>query len=70
MVRLDAAPASAWRRLRPGDGTGPRKDTVILLPGETVTVQFDAANPDRWMTHCRNVYRAESAMMAAVGYLR
>jgi FtsP/CotA-like multicopper oxidase with cupredoxin domain len=52
------------------DGTGPRKDTVIVLPRETVTVQFDATNPGRWMTHCHNIYHAESAMMAAVGYLR
>lgn len=52
------------------DGTGPRKDTVIVLPHQTVTVQFDATNPGRWMTHCHNVYHAESAMMAAIGYLR
>jgi multicopper oxidase len=35
-----------------------------------VTVQFDATNPGRWMTHCHNVYHAASAMMAALGYLR
>ena len=52
------------------DGTGPRKDTVIVLPHQAVTVQFDASNPGRWMTHCHNVYHAESAMMAAIGYLR
>ena len=28
------------------------------------------ADPGCWMTHCHNVYHAESAMMAAVGYLR
>ena len=52
------------------DGTGPRKDTVIVLPHQTVTVQSDAINPGRWMTHCHNVYHAESSMMAAIGYLR
>jgi FtsP/CotA-like multicopper oxidase with cupredoxin domain len=52
------------------DGTGPRKDTVIVLPRQTVTVQFDATDPGRWMTHCHNVYHAESAMMAALAYLR
>ena len=50
------------------DGTGPRKDTVIVLPRQRVTVQFDAANPGRWMTHCHNVYHAEAGMMAALGY--
>lgn len=52
------------------DGTGPRKDTVIVMPGQRMTVQFDATDPGRWMTHCHNVYHAESAMMAAIGYLR
>jgi FtsP/CotA-like multicopper oxidase with cupredoxin domain len=52
------------------DGTGPRKDTVMVLPHQTVALQFDATNPGRWMTHCHNVYHAESAMMAAISYLR
>jgi FtsP/CotA-like multicopper oxidase with cupredoxin domain len=51
------------------DGTGPRKDTVNVMPGQTVTVQFDAKNPGRWMTHCHNVYHETAGMMAAVGYL-
>jgi multicopper oxidase len=51
------------------DGTGPRKDTVNVLPGQTVTVQFDANNPGRWMTHCHNVYHETAGMMAAIGYL-
>jgi FtsP/CotA-like multicopper oxidase with cupredoxin domain len=52
------------------DGTGPRKDTVAVLPHQTVTVQFDADNPGRWMTHCHNVYHEAAGMMAAIGYLR
>jgi multicopper oxidase len=52
------------------DGVGPRKDTVNVLPHQSVTVQFDAANPGRWMTHCHNVYHAEAGMMAVLGYQR
>ena len=26
-------------------GTGPRKDTSIILPGRSLTVEFDADNP-------------------------
>lgn len=52
------------------DGTGPLKDTVAVLPHQTVTVQFDAGNPGRWMTHCHNVYHEAAGMMAAFGYLR
>jgi FtsP/CotA-like multicopper oxidase with cupredoxin domain len=50
------------------DGAGARKDTVIVLPRQSVTVQFDAANPGRWMTHCHNAYHAEAGMMTALGY--
>jgi multicopper oxidase len=38
------------------DDPGPRKDTVIVRPAERVTVDFDAANPGRWMLHCHNAY--------------
>lgn len=48
--------------------TGLRKDTVIVLPGKTVDVDFDADNPGRWMIHCHNIYHAESGMMALLGY--
>nr|WP_121188188.1 multicopper oxidase family protein [Nocardiopsis sp. Huas11] len=47
---------------------GPRKDTVNLLPGQTLTCDFDADNPGLWMTHCHNVYHGEAGMMGVVGY--
>lgn len=50
------------------NGTGPRKDTVIVLPGQSVTCDFDADNPGQWMAHCHNVYHAESGMMTILGY--
>ncbi|MFG2290202.1 multicopper oxidase family protein [Streptomyces sp. NPDC048595] len=50
-----------------GDG-GPRKDTAIVLPGQTLDVDFDADNPGLWMIHCHNVYHAESGMMTVLGY--
>jgi FtsP/CotA-like multicopper oxidase with cupredoxin domain len=50
-------------------GSGTRKDTVIVLPGQEVTCDFDAGNPGQWMTHCHNLYHAtESGMMALLGY--
>ncbi|WP_310726698.1 multicopper oxidase family protein [Streptomyces sp. N2A] len=49
-------------------GGGPRKDTAIVLPGQTVDVDFDADNPGLWMIHCHNVYHAESGMMTVLGY--
>jgi multicopper oxidase len=47
---------------------GPRKDTVIVRPQEQVTVDFDAANPGRWMLHCHNAYHAAGGMMTELSY--
>ena len=49
-------------------GTGPRKDTTIVLPEKTVSVVFDADNPGQWMLHCHNAYHGEAGMMALVAY--
>ncbi|MBW8485883.1 multicopper oxidase family protein [Actinomadura parmotrematis] len=51
-----------------GAGTGPRKDTVITRPNETITVDLDADNPGEWMLHCHNLYHSELGMMATLGY--
>lgn len=47
---------------------GPRKDTSIVLPGQTLTVDFDADNPGQWLAHCHNIYHGESGMMGVIGY--
>ena len=47
---------------------GARKDTVIVLPGRSVTVDLDADNPGLWMLHCHNIYHSESGMMTILGY--
>ncbi len=49
-------------------GGGPRKDTVIVRPMQQVDVEFDADNPGQWVSHCHNVYHAETGMMIIVGY--
>ncbi|MFI1581479.1 multicopper oxidase family protein [Embleya sp. NPDC020630] len=56
-----------FRVRRPGGG-GPRKDTVVVRPRETVTVDLLADNPGEWMLHCHNVYHSELGMMATLGY--
>ena len=45
-----------------------RKDTVIVKPGQTVSVDFDADNPGEWMVHCHNIYHQESGMMTTLTY--
>ncbi len=49
-------------------GGGPRKDTSIILPGTSLTVEFDADNPGLWAAHCHNIYHAEAGMMTVLGY--
>ncbi len=53
-----------------GKASGPRKDTAIILPGESLRLYFDADNPGRWMIHCHNVYHAAAGMMAVLAYRR
>jgi len=33
-----------------------------------VTRDFNAGNPGQWMTHCHNIYHAQSGMMALLSY--
>ena len=56
-------------QVRSPGGAGPRKDTLIVLPGRAVEVDFDANNPGQWLTHCHNVYHGEAGMMTVVSYV-
>jgi FtsP/CotA-like multicopper oxidase with cupredoxin domain len=48
---------------------GARKDTVNVLPGETVPIDVTADNPGQWMLHCHNTYHLEGGMAATVAYI-
>ena len=50
------------------DGAGVRKDTVNVLPMQTVAVDLQADNPGQWMVHCHNAYHAEQGMMTTLSY--
>ncbi|GAF44903.1 multicopper oxidase family protein [Rhodococcus wratislaviensis] len=51
------------------DGSGPRKDTVIVLPGQTVAADIDATNPGQWITHCHNDYHLAAGMATIFSYV-
>lgn len=51
------------------DGSGARKDTVLVPPMGRVDLDVDADNPGRWMVHCHNAYHAASGMMTRLEYL-
>ena len=50
-------------------GPGIRKDTVNVLPMQTVAVDLQADNPGQWAGHCHNTYHAELGMMSVLSYL-
>ena len=56
-------------QVRGQGGSGPRKDTVLVLPMQTVEVDFDADNPGQWLTHCHNLYHMEGGMMTVTSYV-
>ncbi|GAA1587521.1 multicopper oxidase family protein [Leucobacter aridicollis] len=47
---------------------GARKDTVVVRPGQRLTLDFDADNPGLWPAHCHNAYHMAAGMMAVIGY--
>jgi FtsP/CotA-like multicopper oxidase with cupredoxin domain len=52
------------------DGTlGARKDTVIVIPDQSVKIAILADNPGYWPMHCHNTYHAEAGMVSTFDYL-
>lgn len=47
---------------------GVRKDTIIVKPRTTMSVDLIADNPGVWMLHCHNGYHSEAGMMTRLQY--
>jgi FtsP/CotA-like multicopper oxidase with cupredoxin domain len=47
---------------------GALRDTVLVPPGETVHVAFDADNPGKWAMHCHQLYHLAVGMFVEVLY--
>ncbi|AKK26858.1 multicopper oxidase family protein [Mycobacterium sp. EPa45] len=54
--------------VKPDGSAGPRKDTLIVKPMQTVAVKLVADNPGIWMLHCHNGYHMEAGMMTTLDY--
>jgi FtsP/CotA-like multicopper oxidase with cupredoxin domain len=46
-----------------------RKDTVIVLPNQSVRIAVLADNCGYWPLHCHDTYHAEAGMMTTFDYL-
>lgn len=51
----------------PGRG-GLRKDTILVLPMQTVEADLIADNPGRWAFHCHNAYHLDVGMHTFLNY--
>ncbi len=47
---------------------GAMRDTVLVLPHTSLSVQFDSNNIGNWMLHCHMLYHQESGMMTIIHY--
>jgi len=54
----------------PSGAPGPRKDTLIVRPGEKIAADLVADNPGQWVLHCHNIYHMEAGMMTTLSYVR
>lgn len=44
---------------------------MVIVPAMgSVTVEFVADNPGRWLLHCHTIYHAAVGMMITVNYVR
>ncbi|HEX2905201.1 MAG TPA: multicopper oxidase family protein [Jatrophihabitans sp.] len=53
-----------------GGGRGLRKDTINVLPMQTLAVDLQADNPGQWAFHCHNIYHGELGMMTVLSYVQ
>ena len=47
---------------------GAVRDTVLVPPGATVAIVFDADSPGRWAFHCHHLYHMVAGMMTMLAY--
>lgn len=47
---------------------GAMRDTILVMPNSSVTIQFDADNPGVWPLHCHILYHLEAGMLTVVRY--
>jgi FtsP/CotA-like multicopper oxidase with cupredoxin domain len=47
---------------------GAMRDTIFVLPRQTVKIEFDAAYPGYWMIHCHLLYHQAAGMLTVLRY--
>lgn len=49
---------------------GALRDTILIPPSSSLSIQFEANNPGAWPLHCHLLYHQESGMMTVLRYER
>ena len=47
---------------------GAKRDTVLVMPNSTLSIEFDADNPGVWPLHCHILYHLEAGMLTVLRY--
>lgn len=47
---------------------GAMRDTVLVMPNSSLSIQFDANNPGVWPLHCHILYHMEAGMFTVLRY--
>lgn len=53
----------SYFRLISNSNNGPKKHTVVIKPGELLTIDIQATEPGYWAFHCHFLYRMMAGMM-------
>ncbi|WP_017975734.1 multicopper oxidase family protein [Actinopolyspora halophila] len=48
---------------------GTRKDTLVVAPGQRVSMDFTADNPGQWLVHCHMAYHLAIGMAVIMSYV-
>lgn len=48
--------------------SGAMRDTVLVMPSSSISIQFDADNPGVWPLHCHVLYHLEAGMLTVLRY--
>jgi len=48
---------------------GALRDTLLVPPGRSASIMFDAENPGTWAFHCHHAYHMNSGMMGTISYV-
>lgn len=47
---------------------GAKRDTVLVMPNSSLTIEFNADNPGVWPLHCHILYHLEAGMLTTLRY--